>query len=550
MKAKRVFSLSLALAISLSILSGCGGKPGDSGADAEKKTGEEVVSNMNKTGLPLVKEKEILRFINVIGDADTASKDLKLYQEVEEQTNVHIEFEDITSSAWKEKKGIKMASGDLPDAIIGTFAFNDIDLINYGSQGLFKPLEKLAEEYAPNFMKALKDDPELKKNIMTSDGHIYAIPSYDDGFVPTTKEIMYINQEWLTKLNLEVPTTCDEFYNVLKAFKEKDPNGNGKQDEIPMSFSGATSAYEWFASFGVLDNPDPGPIDTHISVKNGKVIFSALQPGYKEAIKYFNKLFAENLIDKEAFTQDNKVFNSKLKAAPERIVGVFKAWRSTSWAVSGVKENDYVAIPPLKGPAGIQKWPEYVTAKGLKARGSFVIPSSSKKPELAMRWVDNFLSEEYAIQTNLGYKIGEHLEKTSDGKYKILRVPDASKPGENLLVPGSGEVYILKKEHVNKFIDTPPHMVEKYELDKVYNKFYLDKSEYYPKVFFDINESEQLSQYKADIIPYVNGLYAKWMMEGGIDAEWDAYTKKLKEMKLDEMLKIYQTALDRYNSMK
>jgi len=543
MKAKRVLSLSLVVFVSLSLMSGC--KKSESNTAATKTP--EVSSNFNKTGLPLVKEKETMKFINIIGDADAASKDIKLLQEVEDKTNVHIEFEDITGTAWKEKKGIKMASGDLPDAIMGTFAFTDIDLINYGSQGLFKPLEKLSEEYAPNFMKALKDDPELKKNITTSDGHIYAVPSYDDGFVPTTREAFYINQVWLNKLNLKVPTTYDEFYEVLKAFKDKDPNGNGKKDEIPMTFSTQNNyASEWFASFGVLDYPD-----NHIAVKNGKVIYSAIQPEYKEAIKYFNKLFSEGLVDKETFTQDSKVFNAKLKAAPERIVGAFKAWRSTSWSIpGGPNEKDYIAIPPLKGPNGLQKWPQYITAKGLKNRGSFVIPSSSKKPELAMRWVDNFISEEYSIQTNLGYKIGTHLEKTSDGKYKILRAPDMNKPGENLLTTGSGEVYILKQEHVKKFLETPPHMVEKYDLDKIYEKYLVGANEYFPKVFFTAKESEQLAQYQADITPYVNGLYAKWMMDGGIDAEWDAYNKKLKDMKLDELLKVYQGALDRYNSIK
>lgn len=63
------------------------------------------------------------------------------------------------------------------------------------------------------------------------------------------------------------------------------------------------------------------------------------------------------------------------------------------------------------------------------------------------------------------------------------------------------------------------------------------------------NEIERLGDLRADIIPYVNGKYASWMMQGGMDAEWDAYLKKLQDMKLDEMLKIYQSAYDRYMSL-
>ena len=418
MKSKKALALLLTAAMAAAVASGCGGNK----TQDFNVGNEENLANLNETGLPLVKEQETLKVLAVIKDGQHASADSVLNQEMETATNVHIDYEDATHSAWQEKKGLKMSSGELPDVIMGNDAFTDSDLLTYGQEGLLVPLEGMIEKYAPNFNKLLQEDKELRKQITASDGHIYAVPCYDNGFKPATSNVIYINKQWLDKLNLEVPTTYDELYEVLKAFKTQDPNGNGKADELPMSFVKELYAADWFASFGSLDDNNPNHTASHIGVSDGKIIYTALEDSYKEAVKYFNKLFSEGLVDQEAFTQDNAMFNSKIKSYPERLVGVFTGWRSTSWKGAGQEDEDYIAIPPMKGPGGAQEWPK--TPSGLYNRGSFMITASCRNPELALRWADNFISPENSLQYNLNYKIGTHLEKTADGKYVKMRFSD------------------------------------------------------------------------------------------------------------------------------
>lgn len=536
MKTKRLTACLLAAVLAGTSLAGCGGKTDST------DSGEKI--EVHESGYPIVDEKATLKAVAVIDDGDFASADGVLHQEMEEQTNVHIEFEDVTSSAWQEKKGLRMSSKDMPDVLIGTNLFNDKDILDYSSQGIIIPIDELAEKYAPNFMHLLESDPELRKQITAEDGHIYGLPNYDKGFTPTTNTVMYINSDWLKKLNLEVPTNYDEFYEVLKAFKTQDPNGNGKADEIPMSFVKEEYASPWFYSFGALDNTNS--YSKHLSVKDGKVVFAANQPEYKEAVKYFNKLFSEGLIDQEAFTQDNSMFNAKLKAYPERQVGVFAAWRSNAWKNAAQTEDDYIAVPPLASPDGMRCWPEM--DRGVTKRASFVITSSCKNPELALRWADTFYSEEYSIQTNLKVKLGTHVVKNDAGKYEILRPYNNDDPNEPKIKNGS-LFWAMTPEIVDKFEAPPAHMKEKFELDKIYNDFYPPQDTHYPNVFFTNEEATKLADFSVDINSYVEGKYASWMVNGGIDEEWDAYIQKLNDMKLDEMLEIYQGAYDRYESI-
>lgn len=82
--------------------------------------------------------------------------------------------------------------------------------------------------------------------ITAPDGNIYALPSINDCYHCSMAQKMWIYKPWLDKLGLDVPTTTDELYTVLKAFKDKDPNGNGKADEVPLT--GAPRGSGWYSS--------------------------------------------------------------------------------------------------------------------------------------------------------------------------------------------------------------------------------------------------------------------------------------------------------------
>lgn len=155
----------------------------------------------------------------------------------------------------------------------------------------------------PNIVQALKEDTNAKRSVTLPDRHIYALPFLGDkdGFSPYPK--LWINQKWLTKLNLKMPETVDDLYAVLKAFKEKDPNGNGVADEIPLTASlvnGQGTAKHLDTRNTILN--DFGFTDL-IDVENGKVRYAPVESGYQAYAEFMKRLYADGLLDKEAFTQ-------------------------------------------------------------------------------------------------------------------------------------------------------------------------------------------------------------------------------------------------------
>ncbi|UUZ85261.1 extracellular solute-binding protein [Paenibacillus sp. P26] len=324
------------------------------GGKTDPKTPSQAPANLNPTGLPIVKDKVTLKIAGFYGLAGQKPfGEPPFFKSVEEKTNVHVDWQMNDANGFKEKKNLMFASGDLPDAFYGHYILETDEVVKYGYQGLFIPLEGLIDKYAPNFKKILDENPDYKKDLTAPDGHIYSPPTVDDTY-PKSKDALFINKKWLDKLGMPPPTTPDEFYKTLKAFKDNDMNGNGKKDEVPFSFRvhAITGIYSMYGSFGPLDKQD------HIIMKGDQVVYTAVQPEYKEATKYFNKLFAEGLVDQESLTHDEKVYGSKLRSK-DRNVGAFVAWTASTY-MDPEQAADYVPAAAAEGAgrlAGLEPLP-------------------------------------------------------------------------------------------------------------------------------------------------------------------------------------------------
>ncbi|QUI25416.1 extracellular solute-binding protein [Vallitalea pronyensis] len=534
----KMIALCMVWALALTMFSGCG-KRSDTN---ETANGEIKVQDNDDKGSDEsteVKERAPLNIAVVLRDAEVSPAEVELYKELEAETGVKINWQTSQNNGWEEKRSLLFASGDLPDAFFGNGILTDDEVLKYGSQGMLIPIEDyITPELTPNLVELFNKYPEYKKGITAPDGHIYSLPQISGGFTCTTQFPLYINKEWLEAVSMEMPTTTEELKAVLTAFKEQDANGNGNsEDEIPYSFNdGLGYASDLFGAFGIQDD-----FNTHIDLVEGKVIYTAAQPEYKQAIQYFNGLFEEGLIDEEAFTHDSKAFSSKLKSE-ERRVGVFQTWRSTGWA-NDVKKDDYIPVPPLVGPNGHQSWP--LMQFGLTSKGSFAITHLAEDVEYMMAWVDNVYEPVFTMQASGALKIGIHIEDTDgDGVYETKE--KATRENRTGQVPqGFERISAFTDDLVWMLKDKPAHMIEKNLLDEAYNGYH--KMEYYPKVFFTIEEVEELAVLKTDIIGYTDEMYARWMQMGGIEDQWDAYLKKLNDMGLQRLIEIHEAALQRYN---
>lgn len=538
MKKAGSVTVSLLLAASL-MLSACANNKANQETNNSKETGNKPQEeSFNKEGLPIVKDKINLSIVSPKAQLAPEYNEMEIFKRLETDTNVHIEWNNIPDTDYLEKKNLLLASGDLPDAFYNS-QFTDYELITYGEDGTIIPLEDLIDQYAPNLKKLLEERPDIKAGITAPNGHIYGLPAWEENELGTNPFFHVINKAWLDKLGLKFPETLDEYTNALVAFKTKDPNGNGKADEIPLSFM----HMQWcmdiaglFGAFGLPDNLE------HRIVRDGKVIFTATQPEYKEALKYFNeKWYKQGLIDPESFTQDAPQYLAKGKTADETL-GSY-VWWEIEEVVGTDRAKDYALVPPLTGPTGKKTIGR--GNGGGPGRNAFVITSENESPEVTMRWIDQQYEPYMAAQIHWG-PIGVIYEKDANGKLVNLPLAGGVSMGEFRQKVAPNGAGVITKEHFKTIVDMEPRAQQrKKDLENVYDPFM--EKENYPTIFFLPEELDTINQIEPELLKYVNTQRAKFIVDGVNDADWNSFVKTVEDMGLSKLMALYQTALDRYN---
>lgn len=522
------------------------------GGSTEAASAVEPVG-FHPEGLPIVDEQYTLNFIGMNMNTTRVGRydETDMMKKLEADTNVRIVWDMTPQASWKEKKNLMIASGELPDGIMGPLSITADEAQLLGGQGILIPLENLIAEYAPNIQHILDTDPTYRAQVTSPDGHIYALTAMQDmGF--DSLSVSIINKTWLDELGLPVPSTTDEFYEALKAFKENDMAGNGRT--IPFSFLYQESAdlnrevkreFEWiFLAFGVPETP------THIIIEDdGELIFTASQEGYKEAIKYLHKLYSEGLIDPEIFSQDRTLLTNKIR---QMNVGCYTDYRLESSMASEEIQDNFVIMPPLKGPDGDQRW---LRAKAGMSDGAFALTSACKHPEIAIRWLDNINTPENSIQMlygmfkEEGWNKSEALVPSADypGKWTSntdLRPADVNPSDWPWSAPIGSSPVIVPHEVIDEYIAERANNVAKERACAIYRPYLTEYPYNYP-FRFTLEEIDELNIIQTDLLNYVYQTVATWIADGGVDEVWDDYLVQLDNLGLQDYLRLYQQAYER-----
>lgn len=199
---------------------------------------------------------------------------------------------------------------------------------------------------------------------------------------------------------MEIPTTTDELEQVLIAFRdhadELQEEFDIEGDVIPMSFiinNGDQDPAILINGFG----EGYGDTGDHFAVTDeGKVIYTAVQEGYKEGIEWLHKLVTEDLIDPEAFTQEWSTYVAKGKN--------HRYGLCFSWDIANIDNNvDYVMLPALTGPTGVRNITRQNNSEtsGFD-RGRCVLTTSCRNTALAAAWIDQMYAPLQSPQNNWG----------------------------------------------------------------------------------------------------------------------------------------------------
>lgn len=548
LRKNKMGSRVLAVSLAAAMLAGCSGannQKADGNIEAtepavvQDESGREMVGNMYTTGFPIVKEKETFHIVASFDSRQQKFNDMEFFKELEEQSNIHIEWELIESQDFNQKKNLILASGDYPDAFFNNISNSDLN--THAPQGVFTPINDYLK-YAPELSKVFEEHSDFKSLCTYFDGNIYSVGYAAEDPCQYNPDVMYVYKPWLDKLGLEIPKTIDEFYQMLKAFKEQDPNGNGLADEIPFSASpgyirGFHSLSGAFGPAVYYGESDSNSSSNFVYEKDGKIMFGANTEGFKNYIKFCNQMFQEGLFDQEIFTQDSKQYFAKGKTE-DVTLGCFVLWNASNMA-GAERAQDYVPISTLKGPDGDQNWCNYVLNNGTVTGANFAITSACENPEILVRWLDQF----YEKKTSAEALWGPVEEK--DGMYVFKPYPEDSSFDEyryeNSPVFGPGGVF---EEDLNTIVEMPAMMVDKIVEKETYYDIY-PKTNTIPLLRFTQEETNWFDTTGSDIVTYVYDNMAKWMMRGGIDEEWDAYLKRLEQLNVEKHIETLQGAYDR-----
>ena len=470
-----------------------------------------------------------------------------VYEMLEKKTNVHVKLNLAPYQVQLEKMAVALSTGDYADVIAG-WLLGTKDVIELGGDGTFLALEDYIAKYCPHIEEVL-NRPGVRESMTLPDGHIYTSP-YAIGEPEVTFK-PYINQVWLERLGLEMPTTPEELKEVLIAFRDNDANGNGDpNDEIP--FGGDTNNLNlgmcagWFGIEAVDNNGYP-----FFAKKDGKLFFSANKPEFKEFIEYFADLYKENLIDPELFTQDLE--NWKAKGGKD-LYGVSIGYGPGDWYTNYEKgtadyekygENAFTCLPVLKGCDNplFHRNSNGVTL--FRTQLAITDKCDEEKLLAILRWLDVLYMEENSVQAGNGL-LGVEYEKIGDHLYREIY----HKVGENgwtqededrntwarcftqSMPRNMGVAKLLpydKDEPDPSFMDL---------CDEVYRPYMTETF----KAVWGANQedAERKSIIETDLKSYIKSKIAQWVSgEADVNAEWDAYCQQLEAYGLSELTDIY-----------
>lgn len=542
---KKLVTLLLAASMVMS-LAACGAEEAPAASEPAAKEESSAVkeeapaeepSNFNEEGYPIVNEEITLKVMLMIRDTDTmiAPEEMPSVQRLDELTGIKTEWEVIKGADFPTKLNLMFASGEYPDVIIAPNANGQVDDEEYGvTQGILIPVDELAEKYMPNYMERIameEDDPTV--SLVASDGQKYSV-GYLVAQNINANQHWFINQDWLDALNLETPKNVEELTEVLRAFKNNDPNGNGEADETALQMgldSGFYGVRYVLPMFGV-----PADSNKWIYIDEDKnVQFTATQDGFRECMEWLHTMYSEGIVDPEILSQDTSTIETKLKAGNQ---GFFSAWRLIAMGFDDGVMKDCVLWTPEEG-AKMHKTMELARA------GAFVT-YTNENPEATARWLDALMETEmqfslYYGEENAtdgtGWKWENNMiTSTNDGSVEVRNYLDC-----NTLFWAPGEYYFST-------FNLPAQRIEKMEYCKTYSEAGVMQK--YSNDFLNMapltaEQHQEATLVETDINNAVVENMANFVINGVTDDSWNKFVKMFDDMKVADYVQMYQEALDK-----
>ena len=450
------------------------------------------------------------------------------FSRMQEKTGIAFQFRQFSDyDKWEQRKQELMDGLDLPDVLFKA-QLNASEVRDLYQKGYLIDLAPYLEEYAPDLWKRLQEHPEWQKAITLPDGAIAALPAIN---TLQSNDAMWINSAWLKKLKLEVPTTAEELTEVLRAFKAGDPNGNYQQDEIPFSFVGMWELRFLGHAFGIVDN------DYYVTAKDGKVTSSLTSDENRAFLTWLHQLWEEGLLDQTGFSTTDSIrqITDENKAIPYGLI-----LSSTPLTILPQKALDqYMLLEPLSFNGNRI----YRDLTGDLVRGTFAITSACKNPEKLVAWVNTLYTEEDALMAYYGLEGEEYMWNENglwEWNYPLETVAQDILATHTISEGGTAPGYMDASFQAKYRDDTTRNTVLALQTLKQYSVIP------YPPVTLSAEDEQRVAEIQNDLSRYAEKAMACFVTGDTelSDENWDMFCKTVEEKGLQEMISIWQNAIN------
>lgn len=452
------------------------------------------------------------------------------FRHMEEKTGVSFSMTEYTDpSAWRMAKAA-MLSGDtvMPDVFFKA-DLTPQETMAFYEAGKLMDLKPYLAEYAPNLWALLENNPEWLEAVTLPDGAIVALPAINE---LRGNNAAWINTTWLEKIGMPMPTTAEELTEVLRAFRDRDVNGNGNyHDEIPLSFSSMWDLRFLGHAFGM--NAD----DYGLTMKDGQVSEVLTSAENRAFLTWLHQLWEEELLDPDGFSGLRLLVDRDSESEEPAKYGVVFGVTPQD-VVGGAWGSEYALLDPLVYE-GTQIYRDFT---GDLYRGTFAISSTCDAPETLLKWVDFLYTDEGFMLTNVGEE-GQDYEWNDDGTwmYAYPAAEITSKEATNTIFSGTympGLVSVKAQTSIDSS--------ESQRIAREVARLRQWEKRPLPLTWMSEAQVSRVAELQRDIGPYAERQMV-WFVVGDVpltDESWAEFCTTVREKGMDELVSIWQTACD------
>ena len=554
MKKKLLVLMFIVVLLFTAVFTACGGEQGES--TKEPKSSESVDESQGDEG----PQETVTLTIGVPLNANVTSyTDNAFTQYLEEKANVKLEFVFFPGAGEDYVRQLTLmaaANQKMPDVLWQFLALDTNTRNDFGEEGYLMDLTDLIEKYAPDYKATLEklDDhtrSRIKSRATAPDGGIYGMPlTWSEPMWDDLQDMLFINQEWLDTLGLEVPTTVDELYTVLKAFKERDPNGNGIEDEIPLF--GRTirnnNICTWIINAFIYYNDS-----YELNVENGKLYAPYTTDEYRQALVFLNKLCKEGLLSDLSFSANTNEMKAMVTPGTGTAqVGIWAGHPAVNADQTSPILEQYQPYAGLKDETGKGG---YIIMNPPDLYFGLLITADCEHPEAAMRLCNLFYQDETITRQRHGELGVDWVDEEGDlpvggtGHIKVINSNAFFKGNSTWCMNGAGIFnyynYSATTSTTKRYDEVMTNLLKTSYENVIWKA--TNPPEVCQDVVYTKEQYERRTQYSSLISSYVlsqRNLFILGNLDPSNDGDWNKYLNELKNLGLEDFIAVMQEVYD------